>query len=86
MTVLQSSMEDRKKLVARARQIASDIFPLFRNSISPTFYVPVNTEKIVAIHHPPLKQQLPKSSFLSQWISYMRSTVFFTITSISNSM
>jgi len=26
-------------------------------------------EKIVAIHHPPLKLQLPIVSFLSQWIS-----------------
>ena len=40
-TVLQSSVEDRKKLLfiseARAWQIAPDIFPFFRNSISPTF-------------------------------------------------
>jgi len=36
---------------------------------SPTFYIPTNVEKIVAIHHPPLKQQLPIISFLSRWIS-----------------
>jgi len=26
-------------------------------------------EKIGAIHHPPLKRQLPLNSFLSQWLS-----------------
>jgi len=40
-TVLQSSMEDSRKLGIRHRstgwQIASNVFPLFRNSISPTF-------------------------------------------------
>ena len=59
-TVLQSSMEDRKKLVIHLRSTWMTYriryFPLFRNSISPRFSIPVNVELIVAIHHPPLKQ------------------------------
>ena len=69
-TVLQSSMEDRKKLVIHLRSTwMTDrirYFPVVQKQYFTNILHPGQCGKDSC--HPPLNQQLPTISFLSQWI------------------